>query len=73
MKNIFGTLSVMFIVLLVLRLVGIITCSWWVVTAPLWALPASLLVCLLSIVCAIILVCFVILFVLCVWKLFTAE
>jgi len=30
-------LSVIFIVFLVLKLTGVITWSWWWVTAPLWA------------------------------------
>lgn len=33
-------LSVLFVVFLVLKLMGIIAWSWWWVTAPLWGIPA---------------------------------
>lgn len=33
-------LIALFIVLLVLKLTGYITWSWWLVTAPLWLVPA---------------------------------
>lgn len=32
-----GILEVLTIVFIVLKLVGVITWSWWAVTAPLWA------------------------------------
>lgn len=32
-----GLFGLLFIVLLVLKLVGTITWSWWLVTAPLWS------------------------------------
>lgn len=35
--------SVLFIVFLTLKLCGVITWSWWWVTAPLWIAPAVLL------------------------------
>lgn len=37
----------LFVVLLVLKLCGVISWSWWWITAPLWALSAFLLVILL--------------------------
>ena len=40
-------LGAMFIVFLTLKLVGTITWSWWWVTAPLWGLPAVIVVVLL--------------------------
>ena len=33
-------LIALFIILLVLKLTGYITWSWWLVTAPLWLVPA---------------------------------
>ena len=33
----------MFLIFLTLKLIGIITWSWWWVTAPLWGVPALLL------------------------------
>lgn len=38
-----GLLGVLFIVFLVLKLVGVITWSWWWVTAPLWGPVAVVL------------------------------
>lgn len=32
-----GVLPLMFVVMFALKLVGYVTFSWWVVTAPLWA------------------------------------
>lgn len=39
-----GFFTVPFLVLLVLKLAGIIDWSWWLVTAPLWAPVAIVLV-----------------------------
>ncbi len=30
----------LFVILLVLKLCNLITCSWWIVTLPLWIFPA---------------------------------
>lgn len=35
-------LSLMFLVMFTLKLAGVVTFSWWWVTAPLWAIPAVL-------------------------------
>lgn len=32
--------TLMFIVLFILKILGTITCSWWIVTMPLWIAPA---------------------------------
>lgn len=34
-----GLMTVLFVVFLVLKLVGVIAWSWWWVTAPLWLQP----------------------------------
>ena len=36
-------LFTLFIVFLVLKLTGVITCSWWFVTMPLWGVPALII------------------------------
>ncbi len=35
-----SVLTALFIIFLVLKLTGYITWSWWLVTAPLWLVPA---------------------------------
>lgn len=48
-------LGVAFLLLAPLRLAGFIAWPWWLVTAPLWCLPALFLACLvLSALCALI-------------------
>ena len=52
-----GLFGVMFIVFLVLKLCGVITWSWWAVTAPLWApitvvLLIALIVIFISAICS---------------------
>ena len=42
--------TVLFIVFLVLKLTGVISWSWWWVTAPLW-IPTILVVILITIIC----------------------
>lgn len=37
-------LTVLFLIFLTLKLCKVIDWSWWLVTAPLWAVPAALLV-----------------------------
>lgn len=32
--------TLVFIILLILKLAGVLTCSWWIVTLPLWVIPA---------------------------------
>ena len=44
-------LIALFIVLLVLKLTGYITWSWWLVTAPLWLVPALFFVIIAIILC----------------------
>ena len=44
-------LLALFIVLLVLKLTGYITWSWWLVTAPLWLVPALFFVIIAIILC----------------------
>lgn len=44
-------LIALFIVLLVLKLVGYITWSWWLVTAPLWLVPALFFVIIVIALC----------------------
>lgn len=34
------TLVLMFLVMFTFKLAGIVTFSWWVVTAPLWVVPS---------------------------------
>ena len=44
-------LLALFIVLIVLKLTGYITWSWWLVTAPLWLVPALFFVIIAIILC----------------------
>ena len=44
-------LLALFIVLLVLKLTGYITWSWWLVTSPLWLVPALFFVIIAIILC----------------------
>ena len=44
-------LFALFIVLLVLKLAGYITWSWWLVTAPLWLVPALFFVIIVIALC----------------------
>lgn len=44
-------LIALFIVLLVLKLTGYITWSWWLVTAPLWLVPALFFVIIVIALC----------------------
>lgn len=44
-----GICTILFIVFLILKLVGIINWSWWWVTSPLW-IPIALLLLFLAIV-----------------------
>lgn len=44
-------LIALFIVLLVLKLTGYITWSWWLVTAPLWLVPTLFFVIIAIILC----------------------
>ena len=44
-------LIALFIVLLVLKLTGYITWSWWLVTSPLWLVPALFFVIIAIILC----------------------
>lgn len=44
-----GILTILFVVFLVLKLVGVISWSWWWVTAPLW-MPLALAVILATII-----------------------
>ena len=44
-------LIALFIILLVLKLTGYITWSWWLVTAPLWLVPALFFVIIAIILC----------------------
>lgn len=44
-------LIALFIVLLVLKLSGYITWSWWLVTAPLWLVPALFFVIIVIALC----------------------
>ena len=44
-------LFALFIVLLVLKLTGYITWSWWLVTTPLWLVPALFFVIIAIILC----------------------
>lgn len=45
-----GLAEVLFIVFLVLKLVGVITWSWWWVTAPLWIIYSAVALILLVVV-----------------------
>lgn len=45
-------LGVVFVVFLVLKLIGIITWSWWWITAPLWG-PVALAAIFILVTCAI--------------------
>ena len=38
-----GLAEILFVVFLVLKLVGVISWSWWIVTAPLWGVYSTLL------------------------------
>jgi hypothetical protein len=38
-----GFMSILFFIFLVLKLCGVITWSWWWVTAPLWLIPVSVI------------------------------
>ena len=38
-----GLLFVMFVLFLVLKLAGVITWSWWLVTLPIWICPAIII------------------------------
>ena len=42
-----GFFGIVFVVLLVLKLLGIIAWSWWIITMPLWMGPVVLLICVL--------------------------
>ena len=44
-------LIALFIILLVLKLTGYITWSWWLVTAPLWLVPALFFVIIVIALC----------------------
>ena len=44
-------LIALFIILLVLKLTGYISWSWWLVTAPLWLVPALFFVIIAIILC----------------------
>ena len=44
-------LIALFIILLVLKLTGYITWSWWLVTAPLWLVPTLFFVIIAIILC----------------------
>ena len=44
-------LLALFIVLIALKLTGYITWSWWLVTAPLWLVPALFFVIIAIILC----------------------
>ena len=46
-----GLLFVMFVLFLVLKLAGVITWSWWLVTAPLWLVPALFFVIIVIALC----------------------
>jgi len=35
--------AILFLIFMTLKLCGIITWSWWLITAPLWAIPAFIL------------------------------
>ena len=47
-----GVCTVLFLIFLVLKLCGVITWSWWWVTAPLW-IPFALFVSICLVVCLI--------------------
>lgn len=42
-----GFFGMLFVVLLVLKLVGIIAWSWWIITMPLWLGIVVLIICVL--------------------------
>lgn len=42
-----GFFGVLFVVLLVLKILGIITWSWWIITMPLWLGTVLLIICFL--------------------------
>ena len=42
-----GFFGVLFVVLLVLKLLGIIAWSWWIITMPLWIGIVVLIICVL--------------------------
>ncbi|ORA23422.1 hypothetical protein [Mycobacterium aquaticum] len=52
-SNGIGIGTILFVVFLVLKLTGVITWSWWWVTAPLWA-PAVVIVVMLGLSALII-------------------
>lgn len=42
-----GFFGVLFVALLILKLLGIVAWSWWIITMPLWLGPVALLICVL--------------------------
>ena len=44
-----GFFGILFVVLLVLKLLGIIAWSWWIITMPLWIGIVVLIICVLAI------------------------
>jgi hypothetical protein len=50
-----GLCSVLFVVLLVLKLCGVIFCSWWIVVLPLLAIPLVFLLTLVVYGCVVLL------------------
>ena len=38
-----GICTVLFLIFLVLKLIGVITWSWWLVTLPIWICPAIII------------------------------
>ena len=42
-----GFFGVLFVVLLVLKLLGVIAWSWWIITMPLWLGIVVLIICVL--------------------------
>lgn len=49
-KNSFPFFSIMFLILMTLKLTNVITWSWWLVTAPLWGPLAAILIIVLGVV-----------------------
>lgn len=45
-----GFFGVLFVVLLVLKLLGIVAWSWWIITMPLWIGTVVLIICVLALV-----------------------
>ena len=39
-----GLCTTLFIIFLILKLVGVIAWSWWIVTLPLWIIPVIIIV-----------------------------